>query len=196
MDTVSASSCGSSVWLTYRACRASYTFETPIANGEGVIRLLKDPDDPQNWKALTLSLTMASLKQYPEIAGHSRPLGVTRGPHVSTKSWLEVREEESEFLGTDPHVIIVGAGHGGLMLAARLKRLGLRTLLLDKEKRLGDSWRLRYKTLVLHDVVWGNYFPYLKYPDDWPVFIPKDKIANWFESYASIMELNVVREGF
>jgi len=139
---------------------------------------------------------MASLKQYPEIARHSRPRGVTHDPYVVAKNWLDVRKEESEFLNSDPQVIIVGAGHGGLMLAARLKRLGLRTLLIDKQKRLGDSWRLRYKTLVLHDVVWGNHFPYLKFPDDWPVFISKDKLANWFESYASIMELNVVCGGF
>jgi len=36
---------------------------------------------------------------------------------------------------------------------------------------------------------YGNYFPYHIYPGDWPVFIPKDKIANWFESHTSIMEL-------
>ena len=78
------------------------------------------------------------------------------------------------------------------MLAARLRRQGIHALLIDKNKRLGDSWRNRYHSLVLHDVIWANYFPYLKYPDDWPVFIPKDKIAGWFESYAAIMELNVV----
>ena len=135
---------------------------------------------------------MASLKQSPEIGRHSRPLGVTRDPHTSTKNWLEARHDECEFLNDDPQVIIVGAGHSGLMLAARLKRLSVRTLVIDMQKRLGDSWRLRYKSLVLHDHIWANYFPYLKYPDDWPVFIPKDKLANWLEIYASVMELNIV----
>lgn len=135
---------------------------------------------------------MASLKLYPEIARHSRPLGLIRGQPISTKSWLEIRQDDSEFLNDNPQVLIVGAGHSGLMLAARLKRLGVRTLVIDMQKRLGDSWRLRYRTLVLHNYIWSNYFPYLKFPDDWPVFIPKDKFANWFESYASIMELNVV----
>jgi cation diffusion facilitator CzcD-associated flavoprotein CzcO len=32
--------------------------------------------------------------------------------------------------------------------------------------------------------------PYLKFPDNWPVFSPKDKIADWLESYTKIMELN------
>lgn len=186
--------------------RGFFTFETPLALGQGIVRLLKDPnantseantnDPAAGWKALTLSLTMSSLKQYPELAKSSRPKGTAHTPTLSSKNWLELREEESEFTHQDPQVIIVGSGHGGLMLAARLKRLGVKTLLVDKVKRLGDSWRLRYKTLVLHDFIWANYFPYLKYPDDWPVFIPKDKIAGWFESYASIMELNVVCVSF
>lgn len=158
-----------------------------------MVRLQKDPSDQNEWKALTISFTMASLKQYPEIAKGARPVGVKRGAPPSGKNWLDNRSEQINFEHDDPQVIIVGAGHSGLMLAARLKRLGLRTLVLEREKRVGDSWRLRYKTLVLHDQIWANYFPYLKYPDDWPVFIPKDKIANWFESYASIMELNIVR---
>jgi putative flavoprotein involved in K+ transport len=32
--------------------------------------------------------------------------------------------------------------------------------------------------------------PYLKFPDNWPVFAPKDKIADWLESYTKVMELN------
>ena len=33
--------------------------------------------------------------------------------------------------------------------------------------------------------------PYMPFPPNWPVFIPKDKIANWFEGYAEAMELNI-----
>ena len=31
----------------------------------------------------------------------------------------------------------------------------------------------------------------MPFPPNWPVFIPKDKIANWFEGCAEAMELNV-----
>lgn len=159
-----------------------------------MFRLLKDSDNdagPPKWRALTLSLTMSSLSQYPELARHNRPHGVTRG----IDTWLDLRRAESSFASpapTSPQVIIVGAGHSGLMLAARLKRLGVSSLMIAKEKRLGDNWRLRYKSLVLHDPIWANYFPYLKYPDDWPIYIPKDKMAGWQEAYAEIMELNLV----
>lgn len=33
--------------------------------------------------------------------------------------------------------------------------------------------------------------PYLNFPDHWPIFTPKDKLAEWFECYAKILELNV-----
>lgn len=33
--------------------------------------------------------------------------------------------------------------------------------------------------------------PYLEFPPNWPLFTPKDKLADWFESYAKLMELNV-----
>jgi putative flavoprotein involved in K+ transport len=31
----------------------------------------------------------------------------------------------------------------------------------------------------------------MPFPDNWPVFIPKDKLANWLEFYAEAMEINV-----
>jgi cation diffusion facilitator CzcD-associated flavoprotein CzcO len=36
--------------------------------------------------------------------------------------------------------------------------------------------------------------PYLNFPQGWPTFTPKDKLADWFEFYASALELNVWTE--
>ena len=30
----------------------------------------------------------------------------------------------------------------------------------------------------------------MRFPPNWPAYIPKDKIAGWFEAYAESMELN------
>lgn len=49
----------------------------------------------------------------------------------------------------------------------------------------------RYHQLVLHDPVWYDHLPYVPFPPHWPVFTPKDKLADWFESYAKTLELNV-----
>ena len=89
-----------------------------------------------------------------------------------------------------PYCVIIGGGQGGIALGARLKRLGVPTIILEKNARAGDSWRNRYKSLVLHDPVWYDHLPYLPFPDHWPVFTPKDQMGDWLEIYAGIMELD------
>ncbi len=39
----------------------------------------------------------------------------------------------------------VGAGHNGLALAARLQALGVKTLIIERNARVGDNWRNRYE---------------------------------------------------
>jgi putative flavoprotein involved in K+ transport len=63
-------------------------------------------------------------------------------------------------------------------------------LVLEKNARAGDSWRNRYSSLCLHDPVWYDHLPYLPFPDHWPVFSPKDKMGDWLEMYARVMELD------
>lgn len=65
--------------------------------------------------------------------------------------------------------MLLGAGQGGLTVAARLKQLGVKTLIVDRNKRIGDNWRNRYHQLVLHDPVWYDHMPYLPFPENWPV---------------------------
>ena len=89
-----------------------------------------------------------------------------------------------------PYVLIVGGGQGAIALGARLRQLGVPTIIVERNDRPGDSWRNRYKSLCLHDPVWYDHLPYLKFPENWPVFAPKDKIADWLEMYTKVMELN------
>lgn len=69
--------------------------------------------------------------------------------------------------------------------------LGVETLIIDQNDRVGDNWRKRYDQLVLHDPIWYDHLPYLNFPAQWPIFTPKDKLAQFFESYATLLELNV-----
>lgn len=87
--------------------------------------------------------------------------------------------------------VVNTAGQAGLNVAARLQHLGLSCLLLEKNARVGDNWRCRYRTLVTHDPVQYTHMYGLPFPESWPTFTPKDKLGDWFEAYASLMELNV-----
>jgi putative flavoprotein involved in K+ transport len=160
-------------------------FETSVARGFGMIRL----KDGRIWTLLT---SMVELKGHEEPKGFNRPLGAKHGAAKDRPTWREEREAEQRDLGyTDqPYVVIVGGGQGGIALGARLRQLGVPTIILEKNDRPGDSWRNRYKSLCLHDPVWYDHLPYIKFPENWPVFAPKDKIGDWLEMYTRVMELN------
>ena len=87
-------------------------------------------------------------------------------------------------------MLVVGGGQAGLCIAARLQQLGVDTLIVDRHARVGDNWRKRYHSLTLHNEVYVNHLPYMPFPPTWPVYIPKDMLANWFESYVDALELN------
>jgi putative flavoprotein involved in K+ transport len=164
---------------------AWFTFETLVSRGRGHLRLKGD-------KAWTLLTTMVELKGFEEKKGANRIKGAEHGVHKGRKSWLELRQDEQARLGYEeqPYVVIIGGGQGGIILAARLRRLGVPTIVVEKNPRPGDSWRNRYKSLCLHDPVWYDHLPYMPFPDDWPVFAPKDKVGDWLEMYTKVMEIN------
>ena len=119
-------------------------------------------------------------------------MGAEHGHGRNRKTWKEKREAEAAELGyaTQPYVVIIGGGQGGIALGARLRQLGVPTIIVEKNERPGDSWRKRYKSLCLHDPVWYDHLPYIPFPENWPVFSPKDKIGDWLEMYTKVMELN------
>ena len=161
------------------------TFETDVARGYGLVRL----NDGKIWTLLT---SMTELKGHEEPLGYERPLGAKHGAGKHRLSWAEEREKEQAELGytTQPYTVIIGGGQGGIALGARLRQLGVPTIIVEKNERPGDSWRNRYKSLCLHDPVWYDHLPYLPFPPNWPVFSPKDKIGDWLEMYTKVMELN------
>ena len=163
---------------------AWFEFETAVGRGKGLLRL----KDDLAWTFLT---TLYELKGHEEPRGDGRPMGAEHGASKDRLTWLERRQREAEDLGstTQPYVLVVGGGQGGIALGARLRQLGVPAIVIDKHARPGDQWRGRYKSLCLHDPVWYDHLPYLKFPDNWPVFSPKDKIGDWLESYTKVMEI-------
>ena len=114
------------------------------------------------------------------------------GVDPDTRSWAEKRADEeaaSWATPTQPYVVVIGGGQGGIALGARLRQLGVPAIVVDRHARPGDQWRKRYKSLCLHDPVWYDHLPYLPFPQNWPVFSPKDKIGDWLEIYTRVMEL-------
>jgi len=169
---------------------AIFDFQTADGRGEGVLHLTADAGNGAKPKAWTLLTALDSLRGHEERVGKSRPKGETYSRDFRGPNWLDLRNSAAAYKDRDPAVLVVGGGQAGLSVAARLTQLGVDTLIVDRNQRIGDNWRKRYHALTLHNQVQVNHLPYMPFPPSWPTYIPKDKLANWFEAYAEAMELN------
>ncbi|KAJ6588020.1 FAD/NAD(P)-binding domain-containing protein [Mycena capillaripes] len=141
---------------------APFTFSvsSPPAKGRGFFRIVTDSEG--SWKAYTLLTNLEDLVGHEESS--ERPLG-----YLDT-TWEEVHAKKIAEIENDPTVLIIGGGQSGLMCAARFWRRGIRALVIEKTRRVGDVWRNR-KT--------------------YPKFLPKEKFADFLEAYAVGQEIHV-----
>ena len=160
-------------------------FKTKFGNCEGVVRLCEDQERKGNFKAWSILTALSDLNSSNK-KNLEQYQNILEGPN-----WLDKRNEDRLYKNREPEVIVIGSGQAGLSIAARLKQQNIDTLIVDKNERVGDNWRNRYHSLKLHNQTHVNHLPYMPFPSTWPTYIPKDKLAGWFEYYVESMELNV-----
>ncbi|KAH7364990.1 hypothetical protein KP509_18G002400 [Ceratopteris richardii] len=139
-------------------------FETKYGRCKGVVRL-------RGAKCWTLLTALQELTEESEESTPRLEIVPEHALRKTCKTSLERRRQQIDALdiSKQPYCLIVGGGHSGL--------------------GLGDSWRKRYKSLCLHTLSCSDHMPYMPYPENWPQFPSKDKIADWLEAYAKAMEL-------
>lgn len=169
---------------------AIFEFETAFGAGNGVVRLVPDPKSPSRLRAWTLVTTLQDLSASEGAFAKRASNADDNTRDFGGENWLDRLNNARAYADRDPTVVVVGGGQAGLSIAARLQQLGVDTLIIDRHERIGDNWRKRYHSLTLHNEVHVNHLPYLPFPPTFPTYIPKDKLANWFESYVESMELN------
>ena len=147
------------------AIEAFFRFDTAVGEGSGVLRLIAEPDGTH--KAWTFHTVLESIRGHKEKLGRSRPKGSIYSRDFSGPNWLDKRKASAAYEDRDPAVLVV-----------------------DHWPRIGDNWRKRYHALTLHNQVHTNHLPYIPFPPNWPTYLPKDKLAAWFEIYAECMEIN------
>lgn len=167
---------------------AFHTFELDHGRGEGVVRLVRAEDGThRGWVLLTGLKEVAGAGSRP--AG-TRPSGVGYDRDDTRLNWADHRSRQCAFADREPEVLIAGAGHSGLMLAAHLRQLGVDALVVDKNERVGDTWRNRYHSLALHTQTDMVQLPFMPFPSTFPEYLSKDQFGNWLEAYAVNMEIN------
>ena len=173
-----------------RECiEAIFCFDTNVGRGSGVLRLVSGPDAIGH-KAWVISTTLEELTGFEEKIGARRPSGAAYSRNFGGDNWADARERAQNYDDRDPTVLIIGGAQAGLSIAARLNQIGVDNLIVEKWPRIGDSWRMRYHSLALHNSIDVNHLPYMPFPATWPTYIPKDMLGLWFEFYAQVMEIN------
>lgn len=166
---------------------AIFEFETAFGPCHGVLRLVPDG---QRLRAWTFNTNLHELRGHEEAFRRRDPEADNAIRDFGAENWLDRLNRQRAFADRDPTVLVVGGGQAGLAIAARLHQLGVDTLIVDRHERVGDNWRTRYHSLTLHNERHVNHLPYMPFPPTFPTYIPKDKLANWFEAYVESMELN------
>ncbi|KAF7335716.1 FAD/NAD-P-binding domain-containing protein [Mycena venus] len=169
--------------LTHAASGVSsgFTFETVVGHGQGYFSLVEN--EVGEWKALMVFVTLVDIRGHEE-AGPEK--GVYGG---HTLAWHDVHRERREAIERNPHVLIIGGGQTGLNVGARFRQMNIPTLIIETRARIGDNWRQRYPTLTLHTIKAQHTMLYQSYPDNWPTYTPRDKLADWLEQYAISQDL-------
>ncbi|WP_417595955.1 flavin-containing monooxygenase [Oceanospirillum sp.] len=85
---------------------------------------------------------------------------------------------------TDIDTLIIGAGQAGIAMSEHLTRQDVPHLVLEKN-RIAEAWRTaRWDSLVANGPAWHDRFPGMTFPGaDEDSFVPKDKVAEYFEAY-------------
>ena len=88
-------------------------FETGVGRGRGLLRLKEEDGEDRAWTLLT---TLYELKGHEEPRGTHRPMGAEHGADKERLTWKEKRQQEAESLGstTQPYVLVIGGGQGGI----------------------------------------------------------------------------------
>lgn len=168
-----------------------FDFKTAVGYAKGLANLVPDESSPWGMRVLWFNTVLYGLDGVEEA-----PFGKNDQRHPRTgytpsspeKSWGDHQRERTSYETNDPEVLVIGGGQSGVSIAARLDRMGVDVLVVEKNERAGDNWRNRYETLALHTPTDMADLPFLEFPKSFPKYLPKDKMGDYLESYVTLMD--------
>lgn len=166
-----------------------FDFVTEHRICRGMARL--DRQENGELLATQLETEAKDLIEHRAAVGTNRPLGREYNVVKGRTRYSDDRQKELSFENEEPQVVILGGGHNGLSAAAQLRVFGVKTLVVERNARVGDNWRRRYSALALHSYRGADHLAHVPFTDAWPEHTPKDKFADYLEYYAKAMDLNV-----
>lgn len=161
-------------------------FETSTGRVSAFVLADRDPRSTCGLRAQLIATSLMELTQHPVTAPGRRGFAPSR----RGETWRLHREGVKGLGQEHPDVLVVGGGQTGLTMGARLDRLGVSYLVVDRNASPGDGWRRRYSSLALHTPTVVNDLPYVRQPQSFPGFLSKDQWADYLDAYLRMMDLN------
>ncbi|KAK3365607.1 putative monooxygenase [Lasiosphaeria ovina] len=121
--------------LQFMSCPIAFKTTSPAATASGSMLLVPvKTDGVVEWKIWVLVTVLDNFDVQSE-----------------GESLLQSPDRQLDGLGTiETDVLIIGGGNAAITLAARLKALGVESIMVERNARLGDNWALRYDSMRFH----------------------------------------------
>ncbi|KAE8371863.1 hypothetical protein BDV26DRAFT_275270 [Aspergillus bertholletiae] len=166
--------------LQFIDCGIIFRTSSPGATCKGKVILLPvtNRDGTIEWKIWVLSTFLESLDLQPE-----------------DEALLQSPGKQLEGLTTfETDVFIVGGGNAAITVAARLKALGVESVMAERNPRPGDNWALRYDCMRFHVPTSFCDLPYMPYDEELrsPHLLTKDELAAQVRRYVETFHLNII----
>ncbi|KAE8391181.1 FAD/NAD(P)-binding domain-containing protein [Aspergillus alliaceus] len=166
--------------LQFIDCGIVFRTDSPGATCEGKVVLLPVRSDIWTvvWKVWILSTILKSLDLQPENEG------LLQSP----------RKQLDGLASFDIDVFIIGGGNAAVALAARLKALGVESVMAERNPRPGDNWALRYDCMRFHIPTSFCDLPYMCYDPELqtPHLLARNELALQVRRYVETFNLNVL----
>ncbi|KAI0774159.1 dimethylaniline monooxygenase (N-oxide-forming) [Fomes fomentarius] len=163
-----------------------FAFECLRGHGQGHVRLLQNANG--DYQAFTVLMMLSDLH------GHEETKTLILRDDLTSVAGCEMQREFTEWVSANeskPYVLVVGGAQTGLNIAARFKQMDIPTLVIERNEQIGDVWRKRYPSLTLHTPRRHHSLLYQSYPTNWPLYTPRDKLAQWLQQYALSQDIVV-----
>ncbi|KAE8332816.1 hypothetical protein BDV39DRAFT_199816 [Aspergillus sergii] len=166
--------------LQFIDCGIVFRTGSPGATCKGKVVLLpvKNRDETIEWKIWVLSTFLESLDLQQE-----------------DEALLHSPGRQLDGLETfDTDVFIIGGGNAAVTVAARLKALGVDSVMAERNSRPGDNWALRYDCMRFHIPTSFCDLPYMSYEEELraPHLLTRDELASQVRRYVETFNLNMI----
>ncbi len=87
--------------------------------------------------------------------------------------------------------LIIGAGPAGLAVAGRMRKQDIPFEIIEQSNVIASSWHQHYERLCLHTVKQLSNLPHLDFPEDYPLYVPRNQVVEYMQNYAKHFDIQV-----